>query len=123
MLSTKELNTCIELLADINRMSNDNSIKMKTLDIGYILKQELDNVSLIESMSDDIRNRQNGMGSMDVKRLLEDNIQLYNEKEKLVKQNKKLRELLDSKLKVFEEKTTILTEKIKKFTATQLGLV
>jgi len=109
MLSSNELNKCIELLADINTMTNDRNIKTKLLEIGYTLKKELDNTSLIESMDRDINNRVSNMGPLDVKRLLEDNIQLFNEKERVLKQNKELREILDSKLQIYETKLGMIT--------------
>ncbi len=112
MLSSEELNRCIDLLADINTMTNNNDIRMKLLEIGYSLKKELDNVSLIESMSRDMDNRARNMGSLDVKRLLEDNVQLFNEKEKALKQNKELRDILDSKLQIYETKLNMVTNSI-----------
>ena len=112
MLSSKELNICIDLLADINTMTDNNDIKLKLLEIGYSLKKELDNVALIESMGRDMDNRSRNMGSLDVKRLLEDNVQLFNEKEKALKQNKELREILDSKLQVYETKLAMVTNSI-----------
>ena len=112
MLSSKELNRCIDLLADINTMTDNNDIKLKLLEIGYSLKKELDNVALIESMGRDMDNRSRNMGSLDVKRLLEDNVQLFNEKEKALKQNKELREILDSKLQVYETKLAMVTNSI-----------
>jgi hypothetical protein len=112
MLSSKELNRCIDLLADINTMTDNNDIKLKLLEIGYSLQKELDNVALIESMGRDMDNRSKNMGSMDVKRLLEDNVQLFNEKEKALKQNKELREILDSKLQVYETKLAMVTNSI-----------
>jgi hypothetical protein len=90
-------------------MTNDRNIKTKLLEIGYTLKKELDNTSLIESMDRDINNRANNMGPLDVKRLLEDNIQLFNEKERVLKQNKELREILDSKLQIYETKLGMIT--------------
>ena len=112
MLTSKELNKCIELLADINTMTNNNDIKMKLLEIGYSLKRELDNVSLIESMNADMDNRARNMGSLDVKRLLEDNVQLFNEKERALKQNKELRDIIDSKLQIYETKLSLVTNSV-----------
>lgn len=112
MLTSKELNKCIELLADINTMTNNNDIKMKLLEIGYSLKRELDNVSLIESMNADMENRARNMGSLDVKRLLEDNVQLFNEKERALKQNKELRDIIDSKLQIYETKLSLVTNSV-----------
>jgi hypothetical protein len=60
-------------------------------------------------MDRDINNRANNMGPLDVKRLLEDNIQLFNEKERVLKQNKELREILDSKLQIYETKLGMIT--------------
>ena len=112
MLSSKELNRCIELLADINTMTDNNEIKYKLLEIGYTLKKELDNTSLIESMSKDVKNRANNIGSLDVKRLLEDNIQLFNEKARALKQNKELRDIIDSKLQIYETKLGMVTNSV-----------
>ena len=109
MLSSKVLENCIELLAEINTKTNDNYIKSRVLSIGYTLKQELDDVSLIESMNKDINNRASNMGSLDTKRLLEDNIQLFNEKEKVLKQNKELKDIIDSKLQIYETKLGMIT--------------
>ena len=112
MLTSKELNKCIELLADINTMTNNNDIKMKLLEIGYSLKRELDNVSLIEKMNADMDNRVRNMGSLDVKRLLEDNVQLFNEKERALKQNNELRDIIDSKLQIYETKLSLVTNSV-----------
>jgi hypothetical protein len=109
MLSSKVLEKCIELLAEINTKTNDNYIKSRVLSIGYTLKQELDDVSLIESMNKDINDRASNMGSLDTKRLLEDNIQLFNEKEKVLKQNKELKDIIDSKLQIYETKLGMIT--------------
>ena len=109
MLSSKVLEKCIELLAEINTKTNDNYIKSRVLSIGYTLKQELDDVSLIESMNKDINDRASSMGSLDTKRLLEDNIQLFNEKEKVLKQNKELKDIIDSKLQIYETKLGMIT--------------
>lgn len=112
MLSSNELNNCIGLLADINSMTNDNNIKMKLLEIGYSLKRELDTVTLIESMGKDIDGRARNMDSIDVKRLLEDNVQLFNEKERAMKQNKELREVIESKLQIYETKLGMVADSV-----------
>lgn len=111
MLSTEELNKCIKLLADVVIKTNDNDIKMKLLEIGYTLKKELENVSIIESMHGEIEARAKNMGSLGIKRLLEDNIQLFNEKEHALKQNKELKDIIDSKLQLYEAKLN-LTERV-----------
>ena len=112
MLSAKELENCINLLADINVMTDDNNIKHKLLEIGYQLKRELDNASLIENMNREVDVRSKRMSNTDVKRLLEDNIQLFNEKEQLAKQNLELKNILDSKLKAYDTKLGILSGRV-----------
>ena len=57
-------------------------------------------------------NRARNMGSLDVKRLLEDNVQLYNEKERALKQNKELRDIIDSKLQIYETKLGMVTNSV-----------
>jgi len=116
MLSAKELENCINLLADINVMTDDNRIKQKLLEIGYQLKKELDNVSLIENMSREADARSRNMNSTDVKRLLEDNIQLFNEKEHVIQQNKELQKIIDSKIKSYDTKLNIISQRVETIT-------
>jgi hypothetical protein len=112
MLSAKELENCINLLADINVMTDDNRIKQKLLEIGYQLKKELDNVSLIENMSREADARSRNMNSTDVKRLLEDNIQLFNEKEHVLKQNQELKNIIEGKIKAYDTKLNMLSQRV-----------
>lgn len=112
MLSAKELENCIDLLADINVITNNNDIKRKLLEIGYTLKRELDNVSLIENMGREVDSRSIRMNNSDVKRLLEDNIQLFNEKEHALKQNQELCKVIDSKLKSYDAKIDIMRRSV-----------
>jgi hypothetical protein len=82
MLSSQSLNRCIDLLAQINSVSASN-VRQMALEIGYILKQELDIVVSIEQAASGDRNPR----SLDPKSMLQDNIQLFNENQKLLKEN------------------------------------
>ena len=62
-------------------------------------------------MHGEIEARAKNMGSLGIKRLLEDNIQLFNEKEHALKQNKELKDIIDSKLQLYEAKLN-LTERV-----------
>ena len=94
MIDAKTLSKCIDNLAEINASVNDNSIKRLILEVGYILKQELDNVNAW--------NAQFGKNSkdvpIDVHKLIEDNTQLFNENKKLNELNMKLKEVIDEKI-------------------------
>jgi tRNA 2-selenouridine synthase SelU len=112
MLSSLELKNCIELLCEIDSLAKNNDIKLKLLEIGYVLKKEFDNVSLIEDMRSDVNSRIESMDLIDTKRLLEDNIQLFNEKERAIKQNKELVNVIESKLKIYESKANFIEAKV-----------
>ena len=112
MLSSLELKNCIELLCEIDSLAKNNDIKLKLLEIGYVLKKEFDNVSLIEDMKSDVDSRATSMDLIDTKRLLEDNVQLFNEKERAIKQNKELVNVIESKLKIYESKANFIEAKV-----------
>jgi tRNA 2-selenouridine synthase SelU len=112
MLSSLELKNCIELLCEIDSLAKNNNITLKLLEIGYILKKEFNNVSLIENMKSDVNSRVENMDSINIKRLLEDNIQLFNEKERALKQNKELVNVIESKLKIYESKANLIEAKM-----------
>jgi hypothetical protein len=93
MIDAKELNRCIDLLAELSAEANSRQ-KRLILEIGYILKQELDVVNAWDaSQRSDRRNPQ-----IDIKKLLEDNTQLFNENQKLMALNLKMKEVIDKKI-------------------------
>ena len=95
MISAKDLRRCIDNLAELNAGA-DTSSKRLILEIGYILKQELEMVESWNSQFKDNKNR--GYGDIDVKKLLEDNTQLFNENNQLLDLNMKLKEVIDTRI-------------------------
>lgn len=107
MLSSQSLNRCIDLLAQIN-MTGSSAIRTMALEIGYILKQELDVVISIEQASAN-RNLNN---RLDPNLILQDNIQLINENQKLLKENMELQEMLGSRVNVIASKLGELKDSV-----------
>lgn len=94
MLSSKDLNTCIENLTALINAEKDNDKKKLLIEIGFILKQEYDLVSAKEERGKiDTKN-----SKFDVKLLLEDNKQLFMENEKLLTQNMSLKKIIDNNI-------------------------
>lgn len=90
MLTTKELDRCIDILAMLNIDANSAEREL-LLEIGYILKHEYDVVANIEHSSE----RNTKKGNLDSKKLLDDNVQLFNENRKLIENNKQLKKIID----------------------------
>lgn len=119
MIEAHDLNRCIDLLAEIN-LTADSNTKRKILEIGYILKQELDIVS--DWNAQQAREKKTGRHSeIDVRKLMEDNTQLFNECHKLQELNVKLKQVIDEKIPYIEhaingvnDKVGVLTESINK---------
>jgi CHASE3 domain sensor protein len=107
MLSSQSLNRCIDLLAQINSVGASN-VRQMALEIGYILKQELDIVVSIEQAASGDRNPH----SLDPKSMLQDNIQLFNENQKLLKENMELRGMLDSRVNFISSKVEEMRREI-----------
>lgn len=99
MLSLKELDRCIDILAQLNVDANTEE-KELLLEIGFILKQEYDTVKNIEKSSEN--NTKNG--KINTKHLLDDNVQLFNENRKLIEQNKQLKKIIDQTIPNINEK-------------------
>lgn len=118
MISEADLRRCIDNLAELNARA-DSSSKRLILEIGYILKQELETV---EAWNDQFKdNRKRGYRDIDVKKLLEDNTQLFNENKQLHDLNLKLKEVIDQRIPNVErgmrdigEKIGIMTDSINK---------
>ena len=92
MISSKDLQTCIDNLAEISNGA-PRQIKVKALEIGYILKKELDIVAGIEQMSEN-----SSLASYGTKGLINDNVQLFHENQKLLKENMELKRILESRI-------------------------
>ena len=112
MINEKDLNKCIDNLAEINSLvGEDSNIRRLLLEVGYILKQELEVVSSWNAQFN-AANKLRGFCNVDVKKLIEDNTQLFNENRQLLDANFKLKEIIDSKIPYIEEKTNIITNGI-----------
>lgn len=107
MLTSKEIEKCIEVLISVNSTTGNQEL----LEVIYTLQKELSTVSLTEQLSNEI-NRARSNGSIDIEKLLRDNIQLFNEKEKALKQNKKLKDVIEGKLPVLDSKLHIIANDI-----------
>lgn len=109
MISAKDLNRCIDILAELNAGA-DTRTKRLILEVGYILKQELETVNAWDAsqLSDRERGRQ---ANIDVKKLLEDNTQLFNENKKLYEANLKLKEVIDQRIPNVTQLVNTVNEK------------
>jgi hypothetical protein len=111
MISYNDLNRCIDILSELNAHIDSNEVdKSLILELGYIIKQELD---LVKSW-DDANNKnamKRGIKQIDPQKLLEDNIQLFNEKEKLLKILAKMKEDLEKKVPLIQKELSLIKEK------------
>lgn len=95
MIDGKDLNRCIDILSELNANAASRKEKQLILELGYIIKQELDLVNLWEqNHNNSIRGRER----IDVNKLLEDNAQLYKENQTLLKNFDKLKAIIETKL-------------------------
>lgn len=102
MLSAKDLNRCIDILAELNANADSQHEKRLILEIGYMLKQELETVNAWDASQ--LNDRERGRhAQIDVKKLLEDNTQLFNENKKLIELNMKMKEVIDQRIPHVEE--------------------
>ncbi len=116
MISARDLRRCIDILAELNAGADSNS-KRLILEVGYILKQELEAVEAWDSQFKDKKRGYN----IDVNKLLEDNTQLFNENKQLQDLNLKLKEVIDQRIPNVEKgisevnrKFNIMSETINK---------
>lgn len=116
MISARDLRRCIDILAELNAGADSNS-KRLILEVGYILKQELEAVEAWDSQFKDKKRGYN----IDVNKLLEDNTQLFNENKQLQDLNLKLKEVIDRRIPNVErgmrdigEKIGVMTDSINK---------
>ena len=107
MISSRDLNRCIQLLAEINAKTSNVSTKEMTLEIGYILKQELDVVAEIE------RRRPHEQTTMfNIDSLYRDNTQLFQNNQKLIEENMRLKELVEERTNDIERAISNLTNRV-----------
>lgn len=92
MISSNDLQKCINLLGQIS-IGASYDVRQKAIEIGYILKKELDIVVAIEQSSSSEH-----PSNLDMKGLINDNIQLFHENNKLLKDNIELKNMLDSRV-------------------------
>ena len=108
MISAKDLNRCIDILAELNVNATQHD-KRLILEVGYILKQELSTVEAWDKSQ--LADRERGMRNIDVKKLLEDNTQLFNENKKLVEMNLKMKEVIEQRIPHVEQSIGVVNEK------------
>jgi hypothetical protein len=94
MISARDLRRCIDILAELNASANSD-YKRLILEVGYILKQELE---AVEAWDSQFKDKKRGYGNIDVNKLLEDNTQLFNENKQLQDLNLKLKEVIDQRI-------------------------
>lgn len=107
MISKEELNKCINILAELNARTNSRSDKTLLLEIGYVLKQELDNVTAWEESHP----RGRGLKQIDVNKVLEDNIQLCRENQTLIQSVSELKAMFEKALPSVQTRLQLIGEK------------
>ena len=108
MISIEDLNKCISNLAELNARTNSHADKTLLLEIGYILKQEIDNVNAWNQANNP---RGRGVKQIDVQKLLEDNTQLYNENQKLIAALNELTKMFEKALPSVQTQLQLIGEK------------
>ena len=104
MISANDLRRCIEILAELNVLAESHKSKTLILEVGFILKQELDKVGEFESSYKS--------NKLDAKKLLEDNTALFNENKRLHDLNMKLKEIVNQRIPKIESTITEVNGKI-----------
>lgn len=107
MINCNELNRCIEILSELNANTTNRREKALILELGYIIKQELDLVNAWESNHDKQINNHRGK-PIDINKLLEDNAQLYKENETLLKNLNKMKGMIESKIPAIQEELSVI---------------
>lgn len=110
MINSRNLNRCIDILSELNANASNSLDKALILELGYIIKQELDLVEAWEN-SHNGQTRRRGGEPIDINKLLEDNVQLYKENETLLKNLDKLKTIIDSKIPSIQEDLTVISRK------------
>lgn len=113
MIDENTLNRCLDYLAELNARVNANDLKQYILEMGYIVKQELE---LVERWNQQFgNNNPNQIPNMDIKKLIEDNTQLFNENKKLLEVNMQLKKAIDERLISIEKKINNVNQSISTF--------
>lgn len=113
MINEETLNRCLDNLAEINANLTNSALKRLTLEIGYVLKQELDNVVAWNRQITNDRGR--GKHNVDVQKLMEDNTQLFNENKALNELNLKLKQIIDERIPKVEREIGTINNKFTAF--------
>ena len=114
MITAKDLSHCIDNLAEVNAYvgSGNPTLKRLILEVGYILKQELDTVRAWDAQFKEDKFKGH---NIDVKKLIEDNTQLFKENQKLHEINLKLKEVIDQRIPRVENAVNTINEKFDTF--------
>ncbi len=110
MINGRDLSRCIDILSELNANVSNKRDKALILELGYIIKQELDLVKAWESSHNEQRIRRDGE-PIDINKLLEDNAQLYKENENLLKNLEKMKGIVESKIPSIQEDLTVISRK------------
>ena len=110
MIDGKDLSRCIDILSELNASITSRKDKQLILELGYIIKQELDLVKAWENSHNEQALRRGGQ-PIDINKLLEDNAQLYKENETLLKNLKKLNDIIEIKLPMVQEDLSVIGQK------------
>ena len=110
MINSRNLNRCIDILSELNANASNSLDKALILELGYIIKQELDLVEAWENSHNE-QTRRRGGEPIDINKLLEDNVQLYKEKKTLLKNLDKLKTIIDSKIPSIQKDLTVISRK------------
>lgn len=107
MINGRDLSRCIDILSELNANVSNKRDKTLILELGYIIKQELDLVKAWESSHNEQRMRRGGE-PIDINKLLEDNAQLYKENETLLKNLEKMKGIVESKIPSIQEELVVI---------------
>ena len=107
MINGRDLSRCIDILSELNANVSNKRDKTLILELGYIIKQELDLVKAWESSHNEQRMRRGGE-PIDINKLLEDNAQLYKENENLLKNLEKMKGIVESKIPSIQEELVVI---------------
>ena len=105
MISSNDLQNCINMLA---QMSNGApyATRQMAVEIGYILKKELDIVKEIESS--------HHSRTPDMQGLITDHVQLFHENQKLLNENMELKSMLESRVNSIAAKLSNVYDSVSK---------
>lgn len=107
MINGRDLSRCIDILSELNANVSNKRDKTLILELGYIIKQELDLVKAWESSHNEQRMRRGGE-PIDINKLLEDNAQLYKENDNLLKNLAKMKGIVESKIPSIQEELVVI---------------